>query len=355
MPKNLVVCNDGTGNKFGDHNTNVVKAFALLRQDDPASLQKDHSPKEPEKGESKGQLTFYDPGIGTFSAFGYSPIKLRRGLGRALGQAFGYGLRQNLSDALSFLMRYHEAGDRIYLIGFSRGAFTVRKLADIVATIGIPREGCQNLIPYVIELYNDYKRGKIDASIINGFQETYCKKTEIECVAVFDTVASLGWLLGRRFKNSQLHQNVKAAIHAVAIDEQRAKFPPALWQHPNNSDSGSGQIIKQVWFAGVHADVGGWYNQQGLSDNALKWLLAEAQQHGLMMDDEQGWSANLNSDPLGKLHESRQGFWRLWAPAPRTISSGAWIHESVYRRCESDATYNPSLPDDAVPISTTLA
>lgn len=340
MGKNIVVCNDGTGNKYGKNNTNVVKAFERIRRDTPGE------PTREAGRQYRQQIAFYDPGIGTFSILGNTPGPIRQRLGRLIGQAFGYGLRQNLSDALRFLIRYYEPGDCLYFIGFSRGAFTVRVLADLVAMFGVLRPGCENLIPYVLEMY--FKRKNYPETILTGFTESFCNLADIKCVAVFDTVASLGWALGKTIRPRRLdggiNPSIKSALHAMAIDEKRKKFPVARWDVDNDETGESDQVVKQVWFAGVHSDVGGWYEERGLSDIALKWLLAEAQVRGLVL--ERGWDMDLSDDPLGKMHNSRTGFWRLWPPAPRQIKAGDWVHGSVYIRKEhDDLNYYPSLKD----------
>ena len=115
MPKNIVVCCDGTGNEYGRHNTNVVKLYEAIVRD-------------------ASQIAFYDPGVGTFSVLGR---RLGRPVGIILGKAFGYGLRQNIEDAYRYLMDRYDPGDRLFLFGFSRGAYTARALAGMLYRCGL--------------------------------------------------------------------------------------------------------------------------------------------------------------------------------------------------------------------------
>jgi hypothetical protein len=125
----------------------------------------------------------------------------------------------------------------------------------------------------------------------------------------------------------------------VSLDEQRKKFPVSLWDEAHLPE---GQTIDQTWFAGVHSDVGGWYTERGLSDIALIWMLEKAEAVGLRLKPD--WKSSLHPDPMGIMHESRLGFWRLWRPAPRK-SSGDWrkIHDSVYLRQQAGG-YPRNLP-----------
>jgi len=138
---------------------------------------------------------------------------------------------------------------------------------------------------------------------------------------------------------------VKYGYHAVSLDERRKKFPVSLWQEEGVPPD---QTIEQTWFAGVHSDVGGWYEERGLSDTALVWMLEKAVGVGLRLRD--GWRANLSPDPNGAIHESRVGFWRLWRPVTRLIPDD-WrkIHESVYSRWET-GHYQRNLPKRSSPV-----
>ena len=126
--------------------------------------------------------------------------------------------------------------------------------------------------------------------------------------------------------------------NVISIDEKRKKFPISIWDEDHLEPN---QDIVQAWFAGVHSDVGGWYEQRTLSNITLIWMLENAQNHGLRLRD--GWKEGPDPDPLGEIHESRSGLWRLWRPAIRKIPEGAKIHTPVLTRMNANKGYNPRL------------
>ncbi len=311
--KNIVICCDGTGKEYGRDNTNVVHLFEAVERD-------------------RRQVALYDPGVGTFNFLG---IPLGERLGALLGQAFGVGLRQNLAEAYSYLMDHYRPGDRVFLFGFSRGAFTARALAGLLHKCGLLDQGSKNLIPYAIKLYAQRGNDPVAAR----FKATYSRECKPYFIGVWDTVASLGWILGKKFFNAELNPDVTYGYHAMAIDEERRKFPVSLWDESAKADH---QTIEQVWFAGAHSDVGGGYAERDLSDIALAWMLEKASAAGLRLSRR---PLELEPSPRGILHRSRRGIWRLWRPAPRPIPAGAKIHQSVLDRMRREA-YAPLLPVD---------
>ncbi|HSF95446.1 MAG TPA: DUF2235 domain-containing protein [Thermohalobaculum sp.] len=313
--RNIVICYDGTGNEYGDTNTNVVRTFQEIVRDGK-------------------QVAFYDPGVGTFSYLGR---KIGRRVGTVLGQAFGLGLVENLEDAYEYLMNTHVPGDNLYIFGFSRGAFQARVLADYVHKMGVLQKGSRNLIPYVTKLYFNERR----PDVINGFRQTYCHNCSTHFLGVWDTVASLGHFFGRQFSSNILNADVKYAFQAAAIDEKRKKFPLSLW---DESRSPPNQKMEQVWFAGVHSDIGGGYAERGLPDIAMAWLVGKAESEaGLRM--REGWRDRLPCNPLGQMHESRAGFWKLWQPVVREVPEGSKVHYSVKQRMDDPRLgYVPKLP-----------
>ena len=314
MPKNIIICCDGTGNEYGQHNTNVVKLYEAIVRD-------------------ANQIAFYDPGVGTFSILGR---ELGRRVGIVLGKAFGAGVQQNIEDAYRYLMARYEPEDTVFLFGFSRGAFTVRALAGMLNRCGLLEKGSVNLVPYASRIYNNRARH----AVAPGFKQTYCHECHPHFIGVWDTVGSMGWFWGRKFFDATLHEDVRYAYQAVSIDEQRRKFPPSLWHEPVGQER-----IEQVWFAGVHSDVGGSYTEANLSDIALKWMLEKAQANGLRLKPE--WDDRLAPNPLGRIHNSRTGLWRLCRPMQRAIPKGALVHESVSVRMRNETLgYKPgNLPE----------
>jgi uncharacterized protein (DUF2235 family) len=319
MSTNIVLCCDGTGNEYGEHNTNVVDMFTPIVRD-------------------KDQVAYYDPGIGTFSIFGRV---LGKRIGILMGQSFGYGLRENIEDAYGYLMNRFKPGDKLFMFGFSRGAFTVRCLAGMLHKVGLLEKGSNNLIRYASALYNT--RG--NESIAKGFKATYCHECKPHFIGVWDTVGSLGLWYGKAFFDARLNPDVANAYHAISIDEKRKKFPVSLWDENHIAPN---QNVEQVWFAGVHSNVGGWYAERGLSNITLIWMLENAQKCGLRLRD--GWKERIHPNPLDKLHNSRTGLWRMWRPAMRKIPEGAKIHKSVLTRIKEKDGYNPPLPDNYIVV-----
>ena len=189
----------------------------------------------------------------------------------------------------------------MFLFGFSRGAFTVRALAGLLNRCGLLEKGSVNLVPYASRIYNNRARH----AVAPDFKQTYCHECHPHFIGVWDTVGSMGWFWGRKFFDATLHEDVRYAYQAVSIDEQRRKFPPSLWHEPVGQER-----IEQVWFAGVHSDVGGSYTEADLSDIALKWMLEKAQAKGLRL--KPGRDNSLVPNPLGRIHNSRAGLWRFW-------------------------------------------
>jgi uncharacterized protein (DUF2235 family) len=311
-PKNIIICYDGTGNEYGPNNTNVVQLFKAIER-------------------NPQQVGFYDPGVGTFSSIPYGEK-----LGILLGKAFGYGLFQNVADGYEYLMNTYQNGDKVFIFGFSRGAFTARKLAALIAKFGVLEKGSRNLIPYVLKMY---KNQKTSDQIISDFRHDYCHECKPHFVGVWDTVASLGYIRGRKFNDNILHSDIGCGVHAIAINETRRKFPVSLWAP---AASNSKQRIMQAWFAGVHSDVGGWYSERGLSDIALKWMLEQAESEGLQL--RQGWTQNLQCDHKEKQHESYVKLWKLLGAKPRKIPEGSMIHQSVLDRINDVSDFKPVLP-----------
>lgn len=306
MSKNIVICCDGTGNEYGEKNTNVVKLFESLDLRDRSR-----------------QIGYYDPGVGTFS----SPAaitKTAKWLNRLWGLAFAFGITQNIEDAYEYLMDKYIDGDRVYLFGFSRGAFTVRALAGMLYKCGLLQKGSNNLISYAT---NMYRRGKPEVAA--GFKKTFSRECKPHFVGVWDTVKSVGLLIRRKFPNARLNPDVRYGYQALAIDEKRSKFRPNLWE-PSESPE---QVIKQVWFAGVHCDIGGSYSDDGLSNVALRWLAQRAENRGLNIMKSDLERAGI--DPCDKLHNSLLPIWWLLGWKRRKIENGSKIHASVLVRMQN--------------------
>ena len=348
--KNVVICLDGTGNQFNEDNSNVVKLFRVLRR------------------EAGAQVAYYDPGVGTLADPGYKSSVAKK-INMGLGLAFGRGLTRNVEEAYSYLMDHYEEGDRIYLFGFSRGAFTARALAGFIQHCGLLEKGCQNLIPYALRLF---KSKKVDFPLAARFKQTYARTCPIHFVGLWDTVSTYGWVYDPIYLPfTTNNKGVKAARHALAIDEKRVFFRPSLLGEFGDK--------KEVWFAGVHSDVGGGYpeSESGLAKIPLQWMVEEARDRfDLLIDDERYQQYVFGNkrreyvapDPLGPQHESLKGPWwvaelfpirrRIWEggvekrewhmPRPssrRAIKEGSTIHSSVLDRMAAGGYSPPNLPD----------
>ncbi len=374
MPKNVVLCCDGTANEFAQNNTNVVKLYFTVVQD-PAM-----------------QVAFYHPGIGTMEAVG-ALTTLSRKVTKVAGLAFGYGLESDIRDAYVFLMNHFEAGDQIFLFGFSRGAYTVRVVASLLHMYGLLEKGNEPLVPYAIRLMTAIDRhknppGQTDGSkeaeevhkyfkLAAEFKATFSRRpVNLHFVGVWDTVSSVGWIENPlRVPYSADNPEIAIGRHAISIDERRAFFRTNLWR-PHPAPQSGQRDLKQVWFPGVHSDVGGGYPEaeSGLAKCALDWMLSEAAQAGLLTESAKvdlvlGKSSGgyVPPDPTAKMHESLT--WKWW-PAellfkrhydydrkmdtrrmnlgrPRTIPSGALIHRSAYQRGDD---YKKKLPPDGIQV-----
>lgn len=352
MAKNIVVCCDGTNGQFRARNTNVVRLYSLLVHD-------------------RDQVAFYDPGLGTMSPPG-ALTRISQVTTRVLGLAFGYGLADRIGEAYQQIMDAYQDGDRIFLFGFSRGAYTVRALAGMIHMFGIVRPGNENLIPYVTAMFRRHDEEIF--RLAGEFRKTFARTSRIHFVGAWDTVSSVGWIYDPvKLPYTANNPSIDVGRHAIAIDERRCFFRQNLWGAPDQ-----GQDLRQVWFAGTHSDVGGGYpaRESGLANIALRWMLDEAQANGLRLDPErmaEVFSRPENQpDPAGPLHESLEGpwwvlefwpkpymdmslrpprsRWRIPRGAPRRIPENAEIHPSVFQRMENPALhYTPgNLPKPPV-------
>lgn len=343
MPKNVIVCTDGTWNHpaatdlasqdFTPADTNVYKLFSLL-----AGEAQTRSPTTRIK-QVAGQVALYDDGVGADGGWAM----------RVVEGATGAGLELKLRDGYRFVSEQYEPGDRLYLCGFSRGAFTARSLGGMLTRCGVPSRTSQNDI-FASHAFDVYRRN--DPAVTAQYRTDYrCQDVTIEVIGVWDTVGALGIPIGLfsaldhllfRFHDTSLHPNVRFGYHALAIDEQRESFAPALW------DAREG--IEQVWFAGVHADIGGGYHETGLSDLGLAWMLKKLQAHGILFDDcacRENGVPNITGDPLmTPMHDSYKPPFVTARPAVRAILPSAAIHVSVQQRWdEGRPPYRPgNLP-----------
>lgn len=320
--KNIIICCDGTGNEYGTDNTNLVQTCEVaVRSDD--------------------QIVYYDPGVGT----GGWEYNEESGILRSTSDlATGFGLQKNVTDAYIFLMNEYREGDKIYLFGFSRGAFTVRSLGGMLYKCGLLNQNNENLVEYAAKIYNT----KDNKEIAAGFRKTFSRACPVHFIGVWDTVESLILNAGKKFHDAKLNKEVVNGYHALSIDEKRKDFLPFPWDEENLAP---GQTIEQVWFAGVHSDVGGWYPERGLSNIAFLWMMDAAKKCGMKIDPVklQNYKGNHNDE----LHNSYKGLWRIKRRVTREIPEGAKIHKSVIDRMNNpENKYKPqNLPKNHVVVN----
>ena len=399
--KNIVICCDGTGNEINENISNVLKLYRCLRKTGKT---------EPH------QAVFYDPGVGTLSQPD-SWHRFKANFNLVLGLLTGYGLDDNVLSAYSFLVHNYEDGDRIFLFGFSRGAYTVRVLAGLIHKIGLVSPNQVNLAGSGLLAYKKYSSenpkagrgvtaepeaadedGPIPENRFDiGAQFARILSTRapvIHFIGVWDTVASV--IVPRRdglllFSVEELaftiqNPSVQTFRQAIAIDERRSMFRLKPWDAPQtfkpvrfNDVHARSQDIRQVWFAGVHSDIGGGYPEKdaALSKYPLLWMMDEAIEAGLAVNKRMvkqlAWGQNrpnrtfnyVEPNIRGMLHDSMTASWRLlefvpkmdkykeWPQRqshfgwyipnsePRFIPEGASIHESVLMRIAEIPGYRP--------------
>jgi uncharacterized protein (DUF2235 family) len=202
---------------------------------------------------------------------------------------------------------------------------------------GLLQKGSNNLIPYATRMY---RYGK--PAVAKKFKKTFSRECKPHFVGVWDTVKSVGLLIRRKFPNAKLNPDVMVGRHALSIDEKRSKFRPNLWDEPAKPDNPN-QSIVQVWFAGVHCDIGGSYKEDGLSNIALHWLVDEARAEGLIIKPNE--LKKMKPDHKDKMHNPLLPFWWILGWCRRKILPGSHIHPSVSDRVKDVKSYNPkNLP-----------
>jgi len=310
---NLVVCCDGTWNTPDQTDgglpspTNVPRLFNALADTDQNGNE---------------QKKYYHSGVGTDGGW----------WNRLVGGGAGRGLNDNIKSAYQWLAYNYQPDDKIFLFGFSRGAYTVRSLSGLITRCGLLE--IKGLLPNdawkrINQAFVFYRSKKLSAAYKNykfhnvGDQGDPSGSTKIHFIGVWDTVGALGIpddmaLLNllddpdeHRFHDTELCNIVEHARHAVAIDEHRATFAPTLWTkievHPD---------AKQIWFPGVHGDVGGGYLQTDLSDRALAWMIGEAMKLGLKFQDI---TKQIHPYVWGVAHDSLTGIFKALKTRPRSV------------------------------------
>lgn len=271
--KRIIVYADGTWNTPANIDNNKVSptnVFKMFRDTDISTNTNEVQ-----------QLAYYIEGVGT-------------GLGndKIYGGLYGDGIEENIMEGYRFIVEHYEAGDEIFLIGFSRGAYTVRSIAGLIKNCGILKKQYNQKVFRAFEIYKSRKpNDRPSSEESKAFRQSFSHETlttKIKFIGVWDTVGSLGvpFKLFRRknrkhrFHDVQLSEIVENAHHAISIDEKRVFFRPTLWRK-QDKESVHQQVLEQVWFNGVHSDVGGGYSEGELCHISLDYIINRAMRNGL--------------------------------------------------------------------------
>jgi uncharacterized protein (DUF2235 family) len=258
--KRLIVLFDGTWNDPQDL-TNVYQLSTLIEAKD---------------GDIE-QRFFYEPGVGTGAW-----DKLRGGL-------FGYGLSKNLLKGYDWLIRRYQAGDEIWIFGFSRGAYTARSLVGLIRKCGLLNTSTPDLLARAENLYRT-KSAAPESAQCQAFRQSYSQEVRIHFLGVWDTVGALGipgTMISEQgfyaWHDTELSKIVSYAYHAMAIDEHREAYKVAMWTNTGGQQKPENIAVEQRWFIGAHANVGGGYGHDPLANIALGWMLDKARAAGLKL------------------------------------------------------------------------
>ena len=363
--KNIIICCDGTDNQFSGSHTNVIRTYEVIER-------------------LTGQVCYYDPGVGTLPTAGWATALGQR-WSIIEGLAFGAGLIDDIEEAYRYLMEVWEPGDHVFLFGFSRGAYTVRALAGMLHAVGLLYKDSEQLVPYAREYWLQHEGEESPGGrVCAEFKATMARPCPVHFIGVWDTVSSVGFFNIifhlRGFPFTYKNPGVTSVRHAVSIDERRCFFKQNLMgrAHPT-------QDVINVWFAGVHSDIGGGYpaSESGLSKLAFEWMVVEARACGLRINAGEGpkgygyqLSLGQPPDPGAMLHRSLVGAWRAMEVLPIRVFStadekyhwrsnlgkprnmaisrnedGVFVHESVLKRMDSVPSYRPpNLPGSSAGV-----
>jgi len=287
MPKNIVILLDGTSNEISSNRTNILRLYGTFEKSDR-------------------QLVYYDPGVGTFGAEN-AWLRFWRKTVEVWGLITGWGLDYNVKEAYRFLVENYDDGrggggeprgrDTIYIFGFSRGAYSARVLAGFIHAVGLIEKRNLNLLDYAYRAYKGIgENGEDKFGEVRLYERILAPdRPPIRLLGLFDTVASVieHGRYGPRLRShahTKRNRSVESVRHAVAIDERRTMFRPQLWSqgeeywgNPFNKAAAKPQDVREVWFAGVHGDVGGGYpeTESGLAKIALQWMIEQTRPTGL--------------------------------------------------------------------------
>ncbi|PVF92193.1 hypothetical protein CPB86DRAFT_819843 [Serendipita vermifera] len=297
--RTLVLAFDGTGDEFDEANTNVVNLCAVLDMD------------------CDKQLVYYQPGIGTYTPPGVRG-SIQNKIAKMADRFFGWYLAEHVMDGYEFLMNHHIPGDKICIFGFSRGAYTARALAGMLHHVGLLSQGNHEQVPCAWNLY------KQQSPLGQRFKKIFCKTVEIEMLGVWDTVASVGYLVPRTLPFTS-NDTIKTFRHAISLDEHRKRFGVELWENykdvgvaatPSRSNDPHAPVM-EVWFSGCHCDVGGGnvkdadHTAANLANISLRWMLNHIWYNSsVVFSDSALDEYNIPNDCVRRSHYPRPKFTR---------------------------------------------
>ncbi|KAI9566395.1 hypothetical protein HD554DRAFT_2117826 [Boletus coccyginus] len=304
--RTIVLCFDGTGDQFGTDNSNIIQFFSMLKKDDPAQ-----------------QMVYYQAGIGTYTIPEIATPFMAK-LSKTIDTMVGNHLNAHVMSGYEFLMQNYDAGDKICIFGFSRGAYTARALAGMIHKVGLLPRCNHQQVPFAYNMYSRDDDLGWRQSI--AFKKAFSINVDIEFVGVWDTVSSVG-VIPRRLPFTKVNDNIRYFRHALSLDERRVRFKannfnrategdlkrgvkrhemprsvkkihtPSLSkiiQHHSNGHHHEASLpelehqysqaitetnVEEVWFAGVHCDVGGGSVPNGTRNSLaripLRWMIRQ--------------------------------------------------------------------------------
>jgi uncharacterized protein (DUF2235 family) len=377
--RRIVILCDGTSNKPDTHPdgesiaTNIWKLSQMLKDDDiqtvwyEAGVGSDSSSTAAKARRTQTLLSITGLAQGAKIAAGGDMLL------KAIEGGFGVGISETIVNGYKTIVRLYRPGDRIYLIGFSRGAFAARCIAGVISRCGLLRAEYERFAPDVVQLYrtrlspNDEESLRIDMAYPGrgskqARESDFRHPVVVEFVGLFDTVASLGFpLWGWWFRALPVWENLpfssdpasvcRNIYHALAMDERRAQFFPTLFTKPASEPRPD--VLEQVWFRGAHADIGGGYTRHDLSDTPLEWMMGAMTRHGLVFNEgaRKNLIPNLVATPHDELVRDPTwnffGSWPRWHPVTEEevgLYQPSKLHSSVVCRAKA-VEFQTGRPD----------
>jgi len=333
--KRIVICFDGTWNRPADEKlpserqveTNVCRFWNSVKEIGTDGIK---------------QIKWYDEGVGT------------KWYDRFIGGSIGAGLELNIVQGYEFLAKEYEDGDEVYVLGFSRGAYTARSLVGMIRNCGLILPKHLTLrVPMAYGIYRT-RGDSVDSFTAKVFRAAFCREIKIKFVGVWDTVGALGVPLHLlqdvnmkfyEFHDTNLSSIVENAFHAIAVDENRIDYQACLW----NPEAPAQQKLEQRWFIGAHCDVGGGYPDRRLSDVTLRWMQEKASITGLAVnpvaigaENYRGVLTDSYAQFLGRIYAQEKP--RHYRALGTTRFGNEIVDESVQRRRKEDPSYRPQNP-----------